>query len=40
VFDGVAKGGMGVLDALFVCVCFEVGLLVGCGLSLWLRDEC
>jgi hypothetical protein len=40
VIGGVRKGAMGVFDALFVCVCFEVGVLVGCGLALWLRDKC
>jgi hypothetical protein len=40
VFDGVWEGGMGVLDALFVCVWFEVGVHAGCGLGLWLRNEC
>jgi hypothetical protein len=31
---------MRVLDAVLVCVCFEIGILVGSGFAMCLRDEC
>jgi hypothetical protein len=30
---------MSVLDAVFVCVYFEIDILVGCGFAMCLRDE-
>jgi hypothetical protein len=37
---GLRKGCVSVFDVVFVCVYFEVGVSVGCGVAYCPRDEC